>query len=161
MERYGSVRAAPVKNSRFAALSPVVNRFVDRNSHLMTDQFSTYKTIGLQFASHQSVNHGIYEYARGEVHNNTAESFSAIVERAKQGVFHYWSKDHMQRYLHEVEFRWNHRVPKLKKTKKGTIKIVMVQMPFMKMLKSLLSSAFGKQVRRSANGGIICLNSAC
>ena len=92
----------------------------------MTDQFSTYKTIGLQFASHQSVNHGIYEYARGEVHNNTAESFSAIVERAKQGVFHYWSKDHMQRYLHEVEFRWNHRVAKLKKTKKGTIKIAMI-----------------------------------
>jgi hypothetical protein len=61
---------------------PMVNRFVDKNSHLMTDKLTTYKTIGLQFASHQSVHHGIGEYARGEVHNNTAESFSAIFVRS-------------------------------------------------------------------------------
>ena len=66
----------------------------------------------------------------------------------------------MKRYLDEVEFRWNHPVPNLKKKRKDTIKIVMVQMPSIKMLKALLSSALGKQVRRSANGGIICLNSA-
>ena len=159
VERYGAVRTAPVENDSIAALSPVIHQFVDKNSHLMTDQLNSYTSIGQNFASHQSVNHGNKEYARGEVHNNTAESFSALVERAKQGVFHFWSKDHLKRYLHEFEFRWNHREPKFKKTKKGNLKLVMVPMPVLSMIRSLLSSAFGKQIRRSANGGIICLNS--
>ncbi len=82
----------------------------------MTDQLPSYKRIGLRYASHQSVNHSIKEYARGEVHSNTAESFGAIVERAKQGIFHFWSSKHLNRYLHELTFRWNHRDPKLKRT---------------------------------------------
>ncbi len=123
----------------------------------MTDQLPSYKRIGLRYASHQSVHHGIKEYARGEVHNNTAESFGALVERAKQGIFHFWSPKHLNRYLHELAFRWNHREPKLKRTRKGKLKLVMKPMPVMAVLRSLLSSAAGKQLRRSVNGGIICL----
>ena len=153
------MRTAPIENDSIASLLPVMKRFVDKNSHLMTDQLNSYKSIGKQYASHQFVNHRDKEYARGDVHNNTAESFNAIVERAKQGVFHYWSKVHLQRYLHEFEFRWNHRKPKLKKTRKGKLKLVMVPIPVISMLRSLLSSAFGTQVRRSSNGGIVCLDS--
>ena len=123
----------------------------------MTDQLQSYKRIGLRYASHQSVNHSIKEYARGEVHSNTAESFGAIVERAKQGIFHFWSPKHLNRYLHELAFRWNHREPKLKRNRKGKLKLVMKPMPVMTLLRSLLSSAAGKQLRRSANGGILCL----
>jgi hypothetical protein len=154
------VRTAHIGNDSIAELKPVVHQFVDKRSHLMTDQLHTYKHIGIKYASHQSVNHSKKEYARGTVHNNTAESFSANVERTKQGVFHYWSPRHLKRYLHEVAFRWNHREPELKKTRDGRIKIVMKQLPVMTMLKSLLSSAPGRQVRRSANGGILCLEGA-
>ncbi|CAB1075410.1 ISSpo8, transposase, partial [Olavius algarvensis Delta 1 endosymbiont] len=49
-----------------------------------------------------SVNHSAKEYARGDVHNNTAESFNSILERAKQGVFHYMSSKHLPRYLNEI-----------------------------------------------------------
>ena len=109
------------------------------------------------FAIHHWVNHSKKEYARGQVHNNTAESFSAILERAKQGVFHYLSRKHLSRYLHEIGFRWDHRIPELKVTKNGELKLVMKPMPVRKMLKSLLSQATGRQLRRSPNGGIICL----
>lgn len=127
----------------------------------MTDELHAYKRIGKAFNSHQWVNHGKKEYARGEVHNNTAESFAAMIERSKQGVFHFWSKKHLHRYLNEIEFRWNHREPaRIKKTKKGRVKIVMKPMPVMAMLKSLLSMAPGKQMRRTQNGGIMCLNPA-
>jgi hypothetical protein len=47
--------------------------------------------------AHDWFNHSHKEYARGDIHNNTAESFSAILERAKQGVFHYLSKKHLSR----------------------------------------------------------------
>jgi len=43
--------------------------------------------------------------ARAGVHNNTAESFNSQLERAKQGVFHWLSTDHVQRYINEVAFR--------------------------------------------------------
>jgi hypothetical protein len=92
------------------------------------------------------------------VRNNTAESFNALLERAKQGVFHYLSKEHLQRYLHEFEFRLNHRMPEMKLTRKGNFKLVMVQMPLMDRLRSLLSKAKGRQLRRTKNGGIVCLN---
>ncbi len=152
-----AVRTAHVDNDSIDALAPEVARFVDKEFHLMTDQLPSYKRIGLRYASHQSVNHSIKEYARGEVHSNTAESFGALVERNKQGIFHFWSPKHLNRYLHELAFRWNHRVPLLKRNRKGKLKLVMSPMPVMAMLRSLLSSAAGKQLRRSTNRGILCL----
>lgn len=93
--------------------------------------------------------------------NNTAESFSSLLERAKLGVFHHLSKKHLPRYLDEIGFRWDHRIPKEKVTKNGTKKIVMIPMPVMKKLQSLLDRAFGRQIRRTKNGGIRRLNPAC
>jgi len=154
VERKGPVRAITVAGDKIAELFPQVNRFVDKTSHLMTDENHAYRSIGNQFAAHDWVNHGHKEYVRGIIHNNTAESFSAILERAKQGVFHYLSPKHLNRYLHEIGFRWDHRIPELKLTKKGDLKLVMRPMPMRKMLKSLLSQATGRQLRRSPNGGI-------
>jgi len=54
-------------------------------------------------------NHGIKEFSREEVRGNMAESFNAILERAKQGVFHFVSRQHISRYLSEIEFRHNNR----------------------------------------------------
>jgi len=98
------------------------------------------------------------EYARGEAHNNTAESFNANLERAKLGVFHYMSKKHLARYLHEACFRWNHRIEELKMNKKGVLKIVMKPMPVIDMLTSLLSRAPGCQLRRTKCGGVLNLS---
>ena len=157
VERNGPVRAAPVASDNIAELSPRLDRFVDKNAHLMTDENHTFRALGNQFAAHDWVNHSHKEYARGNIHNNTAESFSAILERAKLGVFHYLSNKHLSRYLHEIGFRWDHRIPELKLTKKGNLKLVMKSIPVIKMLQSLLSQAAGRQLRRSLNGGIRCL----
>lgn len=157
VERNGPVRAVPVASDKIAELCPQVKRFVDKGASLITDENRAYRFIGKQFAAHDWVNHSHKEYARGDIHNNTAESFSAILERAKQGVFHYLSKKHLSRYLHEIGFRWDHRIPELRLTKKGELKLVMKPMPVIRMLKSLLSSASGRQLRRSLNGGILCI----
>ncbi|WP_303722009.1 hypothetical protein [Malonomonas rubra] len=44
-------------------------------------------TLEKEFSDHVSVNHGHREYAYGEAPVNTAESFNAILGRAKQGGF--------------------------------------------------------------------------
>ena len=123
----------------------------------MTDQLRAYKKLGKRYAAHDWVNHREKEYARGNAHNNTAESFNAILERAKQGVFHFLSKKHLQRYLNEIGFRWDHRTPELKLTRKGDYKIVMKPMPVVRKIRSLLLNSVGRQLRRTGNGGIACL----
>jgi transposase-like protein len=158
VERNGPVRAVPVNSDKLAELLPYITRFVDEKAHLMTDEHKGYRTAGKLFASHNWVNHSHKEFARGDTHNNTAESFNANLERAKLGVFHFISKKHLARYLHEVCFRWNHRIPELKKDKKGVLKIVMKPMPVMTMLRSLLAKAPGCQVRRTKCGGILNLS---
>lgn len=153
VERNGIVRAQTIDNDRFDSIAPVVERHVDRDSYLMTDQHHVYQRVGTQYAGHSYVNHGALEYARGEVHNNTAESFNAVLERAKQGVFHWLSKLHLQRYINEISFRWNHRQPVERKNGK----IFFVQLPFLEQLWSLFAHTIWRQVRRSQNGGIkIC-----
>jgi transposase-like protein len=155
VERDGIARAKVIDNDSFNTVAPVVQRHVDLDSYLMTDQHPVYQRIGTQYAGHSFVNHGDQEYARGEVHNNTAESFNAILERAKQGVYHWLSKWHLQRYINEVVFRWNHRCKVEKKNGKNS----WVPLPFLDQMLSLLSHAIWREVRRSKAGGIkVCSN---
>ena len=156
VERGGPVRAVRVESDRIEHLSPQISNFVEKDAHLMTDELHSYVSIGRNYASHETVNHGQKEFTRGDVHNNTAESFAAIIERAKQGVFHYLSPKHLNRYLHEFGFRWNHRVPELKVNRQGKKKIIMKPMSVSKMMLSVLSNAAGRQLRRSTSGGILC-----
>ena len=100
------------------------------------------------------INHGAKEYVNGNAHNNTVESFNAILERAKWGVFHSLSKQHLQRYVSEVVFRWNHREPAKEITKNGIKKIIFKAKPILEQLRSLLRYAVGTQLRRSFVGGI-------
>jgi len=155
VERHGIARAKVIENDSFSIIEPLVRRHVDLDSYLMTDQHPVYRRIGTQYAGHSFVNHGDQEYVRDEVHNNTAESFNAILERAKQGVYHWLSKRHLQRYVNEVVFRWNHRRPINKKNGKTSWE----PLPFWDQMCSLLSHAIWREVRRSPIGGLtICSN---
>jgi len=154
VERQGAVNAEVVTGDSFAELVYRVAQAVSPKAHLMTDQLATYKALGKQYAAHESVNHGAKEFCRDGVHVNTAESFNALLERAKQGVFHYLSKRHLSRYIDEVAFRWNNREPVVKTTRKGVLKIVMQAKPVLTIMKNLLEHAVGTQLRRTIRGGI-------
>lgn len=80
-------------------LFPLVDQFVQRDAHLITDENRSYHKIGQQYADHSCVKHSMNEFVRGAVHNNMAESFGSTLERAKQGVFHNMSHQHLPRYL--------------------------------------------------------------
>jgi hypothetical protein len=136
-------------------LAPYIKQVVSPKACVMTDQLQTYVAIGQQFASHERVHHGIKEFSRGQVHVNTAESFNAIPERAKQGVFHFVSRRHLPRYISEVAFPWNNRDP-LEKKRNGLSKIVIVMKakPVLEQLEVLLNQAVGTQLRRTIYGGV-------
>jgi len=120
----------------------------------MSDEHRSYIKIGHQFSSHSHVNHSRGEYQCGTVHNNTAESFSAMLERARIGVFHYLSPKHLSRYLHEFGFRWEARVPVKKLTKSGKKKTIMKPIPIIDMVIILITRFSGTRLRRTKSWGI-------
>ena len=61
------------------------------------------------FADHQTVNHSIKEYARGEAHTNTIEGVFSVFKRGMIGTYQHCGSQHLQRYLAEFDFRYNHR----------------------------------------------------
>jgi len=154
VKRLGEAKAEVVPSDSYSDLAPRVAAVVSPEALVMTDQLLTYKTIGKDYAAHESVNHGNKEFSRDGVHVNTAESFNAILERAKQGVFHHLSKRHLTRYVGEVAFRWNNRDPIKKIAKNGVSKIIMKAKPILEQLQNLLKYAVGTQIRRTIYGGI-------
>lgn len=84
-------------------------KHVSRKSALMTDDAGQYRPIGKEFASHETVNHGIEEYVRGSAHSNTVEGFFSILKRGVVGTFHHVSEAHLSRYLAEFDFRYSNR----------------------------------------------------
>ena len=115
--RAGEVRLTAILSHGTANLIAPVRRFVDPSAILATDELPAYLAIGRQHAGHITVNHSAGEFARKDertglrAHCNTAESVHALLKRAYVGVFHWVSGKHMDRYLREVEFHWNHRGP--------------------------------------------------
>ena len=135
-------------------MRPLVDQYVDRNCHLMSDGHRTYISIGKKFSNHSTVKHSAGEYARGNAHSNTAESFASFFERARVGVFHFISDQHLSRYLHEATFRWENRIPTEKKTPSGKTKVVMQPRRFVETLAILASRISGVQLRRTSKWGI-------
>jgi len=109
VERGGEARSFHVANVTAKALRPLIVTHAWRGSTLMTDESAVYSRVGREFTRHESVNHSKGEYARGDAHSNTAESFFAILKRGVYGTFHNVSEAHLHRYLAEFDFRWNTR----------------------------------------------------
>jgi len=108
VERGGQARSFRMANVTGENLAAVMRRNIEPSAHLRTDSFPAYKTLGKEYASHETVNH-LDEYVRGDAHTNTAENFFSILKRGIDGVYHHVSEAHLPRYLAEFDFRYNLR----------------------------------------------------
>lgn len=110
VEKHGSVRTRVVADVTAKTLHKAIKEEVAASATIMTDQHPSYSGIGAHFAGgHHTVDHGVREYARGDVTTNTAESFFALLKRGVYGNFHHVSRKHLHRYADEFAFRWNSR----------------------------------------------------
>jgi transposase-like protein len=110
VERMGNVKVEQVSKMMLNAkgLLAFVRKNMDiAETLLVTDEYKAYNNMGKTIA-HYSINHS-YEYARGDIHTNTIESFWAILKRGIIGQFHKVSKKYLQQYLDEFEYRYNRR----------------------------------------------------
>lgn len=115
VERGGRVRSRNItslQRSKTHDLREVLKQEVDPKSEMHTDSASWYKS-GVPAAKHRTVNHA-NEYVRkgrdGEsIHVNSAEGYFSIFKRGLVGTYQIMSEQHLQRYLHEFDFRMSNR----------------------------------------------------
>jgi transposase-like protein len=106
----GKVRAFPMMRVTADNLAKVIDSHVKPNATMMTDEMPAYKTVAFELSrKHQTVNHSIDEYVRGEVSTNTVEGFFSLLKRGVNGVYHHVSRGHLARYCDEFTFRYQNR----------------------------------------------------
>ncbi len=124
VERKGHVKTQVVPNVRMVTLMPLIQAMVPPNAVITTDESNSYNKVKSLGHLHETVRHGKGEYARGDVHTNTIEGFWSQFKRSVHGTFHAVSPKHLQTYLNEFSFRYNHRgqnLPRMMFSRVGTL----------------------------------------
>ncbi|HWC35323.1 MAG TPA: IS1595 family transposase [Mycobacteriales bacterium] len=109
VERGGRVRAMHVEDTKTVTLLPHVVKHVVPESVVYTDEYTTYKSLPRHGYDHRTIRHNDRVYVSGDVHTQTIEGFWSLVKRGLSGTHHMVSAKHLQGYLNEYAFRYNHR----------------------------------------------------
>lgn len=109
VERHGKVRSFHIPRADKATVAKIVMDNIHHESRLHTDESKLYAGAEQFFAKHETVKHSAKEYARDDVHSNSAEGYFSIFKRGMRGVYQHCSEKHLHRYLAEFDFRYNHR----------------------------------------------------
>jgi transposase-like protein len=109
VERQGRVQAFHVPQVTGDTLRPILRAHASHLSTVYTDEHGAYSKLKYDFEEHQHVKHKLGEYARGPVSTNTIEGYFSILKRGLIGTYHHVGEQHLQRYVNEFGFRYNHR----------------------------------------------------
>ncbi len=109
VERQGKVVAVTVPNVDRVTLMPHIHKHVIPASTVYTDEMGAYQPLKDHGYNHDVVKHSEHVYVSGNVHTNTIEGFWSLVKRGIGGVYHSVSAKHLQGYLNEYTWRYNHR----------------------------------------------------
>ncbi|MCU1463385.1 MAG: putative transposase for insertion sequence element [Acidimicrobiales bacterium] len=119
----GEARSRVVPDVTGATLRKAIAEQVDMpNTTLHTDEWKGYNAVAQELAGHKTVNHSEDEYVRVEkvrgedgqvsrnvITSNQAENYFSQLKRSIDGTHHHVSKEHLQRYLDEFDFRYSTR----------------------------------------------------
>lgn len=108
LDRDGRVFTRVIDAPTKEILIPLIKEKVNQLSHISSDTANVYKSLQFDYI-HDTVNHKMREWAAGDFHVNTIESFWNQVKRTIKGTHISVSPKHIQKYLDEVAFRWEHR----------------------------------------------------
>jgi len=117
----GELRIRHVPNTRSETLHPIIFENIEFISWLMSDEYKAYNNLEVYF-TRGVINHSKRHYADGEVHVNSLEGAWAHLRKMIAGTYHRPSVKHLQKYLDEFEFRYNHRKKSLECIFKQAIK---------------------------------------
>jgi transposase len=110
VQRGGKIRLQVVPGADRETLHAFIREHVAPDAEaIYTDEWPAYEGIGDADTHHETVNHSLEEWSRGDVHTNSAENVWSLLKRSIAGAYHQVSAKHLDAYLDELEFRFNNR----------------------------------------------------
>ena len=110
VQRGGQIRLERIPNIKRRTLHAFIQKHVkDDTEAIYTDELKSYLGIADEDTRHETVNHSEYEWVCGDVHTNSIEGVWSLFKRSIVGAFHHIGAKHMDRYLEEMEWRFNNR----------------------------------------------------
>ena len=101
--------ALPVHEVTRSMAAAVVRATAAEGTEVHTDGSNIYDLLTTLGYDHHRVIHSIGEYVRDGVTTNRVENFWSGLKRLYIGTHHWWSDEHLHRYLDEHTFRYNRR----------------------------------------------------
>ena len=110
IQREGKVRVERIPDVTKETLHGFIERTVhDEAEAIYTDELKSYLGIEDHNTHHETVNQSMEQWVIGGVHTNNIEGVWALFKHSIAGAFHKMSRKHMDRYLEELEWRFNNR----------------------------------------------------
>ncbi len=107
VERGGSVRSVPLDSASRPEIRAAMDKTIRAKTRVITEGAQMYRF--LPALQHETVNHSVGEYVRGDVHTNTVEGVFSIFRRGMIGTYQHCGEQHLHRYLAEFDFRYSNR----------------------------------------------------
>ena len=110
LQRGGKVRLERIPDVTRKTLHSFINRNIkDEDEAIYTDELKGHLGIADDDTRHETVNHSQEEWVVGDVHTNGIEGVWSLFKRSIVGAFHQISAKHLDRYIEEMEWRFNNR----------------------------------------------------
>ncbi|MCY4571973.1 MAG: IS1595 family transposase [Gemmatimonadetes bacterium] len=101
--------ARPTTDTTSPTLTGMVTDTTLAGSTVFTDGDRSYDPLKEMGFLHAKVMHSVGEYVRGPASTNGIENYWSHLKRTYVGTYHYWSPEHLDRYVTEYSFRYNRR----------------------------------------------------
>ena len=109
VQRGGKVHASVVPSTQLDTLAPHFETRILEDAVVYTDEAKQYDRLAGRGYQHRRIHHRAKVYVSGDIHTNTIEGFWSLVKRGLGGTHHAVSAKHLQGYLNEYVWRYNHR----------------------------------------------------
>lgn len=104
----GKVRAYAISRTELKHINREITYNINFSAKLMTDDWLGYRGID-KIYNRESVGHGKWVYVNGDCTTNRIENFWSHFKRGLNGIYIHVTPKHLNRYVQEFTFRFNHR----------------------------------------------------
>ncbi len=107
VERGGRARVKHVKSSGVRVLVPEIQKNINQEATIYSDEHGSYKLLGKRGYEHETISQSRHEFVVGRIHTQNVENFWSQFKRGIYGVYRYCDKKYLQDYANEYAFRYS------------------------------------------------------
>jgi transposase-like protein len=109
IERNGGIILQVIPKANKEYIRPILKQRISSESTLNTDGHGSYVSLRKNFNEHIALNHSKGLRQKGKYNLSSIEGFWALLKRAVMGGYHSISYRHLQSYMDEIAFKYNHK----------------------------------------------------